>query len=130
MLYGFKSTLLQIQMQVKLKFSVFTFLAFCLFTLTAHAQDEGQYGAEVQELLSHQHPELNLNDDKTLIMDVDARASKSIPNAHEIIAPSNTKNKTDNQTKSFSEKTEQDPLSFNFLYLIIQKFKISDIIDD
>jgi len=124
--------LLDIQMQIKLKFSLALFLASCLFGLMANAQDEGQQPtAEFQEL-NQQHPELNLNDDKTLLIDVDAKAPKIQSITHEVGSAGNTsKGKTDNSTKSSSnEKTEEDPLSFNFLYFIIQKFKISDIVDD
>lgn len=95
----------------------------------SNAQEEGQTATEVQEL-NQQHPELNLNDDKTLLMDADIKASKNQPNTRETV-PVNVKNKSDGATKpSSSEKTEEDPLSFNFLYFIIQKFKISDIVDD
>jgi hypothetical protein len=117
-------------MQVKLKFSLVLFLATSLFGFRALAQDEGRSVPEVQEL-NQQHPELNLNDDKTLLMDADTKASKGQSNNREA-SVSNQKFKVDNQQSkpSSSEKTEEDPLSFNFLYFIIQKFKISDIVDD
>ena len=117
-------------MQVKLRFSLVLFLAACLFGFRANAQDEGQSGSELQEL--NQHPELNLNDDKTLLMDADVKTSKGQSGAHENGAAVNTgKVKSDNANKSSSaEKKDEDPLSFNFLYFIIQKFKISDIVDD
>jgi hypothetical protein len=116
-------------MQVKLKISLLLFLAVLFTGNQSNAQDEGQTGTEVQEL-NQQHPELNLNDDKTLLMDADVKASKTQPNAREA-GTINLKGKSDGGTKpSSSEKTEEDPLSFNFLYFIIQKFKISDIVDD
>lgn len=115
-------------MQIKLKFSIVLFLVACLFAFKANAQDEGQ-PQEVQEL-NQQHPELNLNDDKTLLMDVDTKTVRSQSNARDA-SVNNLKSKPDNQSKpSANEKTEEDPLSFNFLYFIIQKFKISDIVDD
>ena len=117
-------------MQVKLKFSLVLFLAACFITFSAHAQDESQPSPEVQEL-NQEHPELNLNDDKTLLMEVDAKATKNQSPTHEGSTNTAVKNKSDNAAKpSSSEKTEEDPLSFNFLYFIIQKFKISDIVDD
>jgi hypothetical protein len=118
-------------MQVKLRFSLALFLAICLLGYKATAQDEGQPNPEFQEL-NQQHPELNLSDDKTLLMDADLKAPKNQSNTREVVAPaSNLKIKSDNSAKpSASEKTEEDPLSFNFLYFIIQKFKISDIVDD
>src|SRR6267142_6870300 len=99
-------------MQVKLKFSLVLFLAAGFFALRADAQDEGQPIPEVQEH-NQQHSELNLNDDKTLLMDADSKALKGQSNTRDA-AVSNVKNKSDNQGKpSSSEKTEEDPLSFN-----------------
>lgn len=119
-------------MQVKLKISIVLFLAASFVGVKSYGQEEVQTNTEVQEL-SPQHPELNLNDDKTLLMDSDAKASKIQPNTSNAreSAPMNAKPKSDGTTKpSASEKNEEDPLSFNFLYFIIQKFKISDIVDD
>jgi len=118
-------------MQVKLNFSVVLFLATSLLGLTANAQDEGQPNSEFQEL-NQQHPELNLNDDKTLLLEVEIKAPKSQATIHEVgTAVNNSKGKSENSAKvSSNEKSEEDPLSFNFLYFIIQKFKISDIVDD
>jgi len=97
--------------------------------LTAKAQEEGQSGTEVQEL-SH-HPDLNLNEDKTPAMDVDSKANKVQAYGREGNAqPINPKGKGDSQIKPSANEKEEDPLSFNFLYFIIQKFKISDIVDD
>ncbi|HEV8512578.1 MAG TPA: hypothetical protein VGQ59_04860 [Cyclobacteriaceae bacterium] len=120
-------------MQVKLKFSLVLFLATSLAGLKAIAQDDGQPVQSVQEVqeLNQQHPELNLNDDKTLLMDADVKASKNQnqPNTHD--AGNANRNKSDGSTKpSPNDKTEEDPLSFNFIYFIIQKFKTSDIVDD
>ena len=44
-----------------------------------------------------------------------------------VITPVYTKTKGKNSEST--KKTEEDALSFNFLYYIIQKFKISDIVD-
>jgi len=101
-----------------------------LLALPAFAQEDGQSNAEIQELNSHQ--ELNLNDDKTLIMDVDAKSSKATSTVRDnpTTSQSNSKKPEMQQKPSNSEKVQGDPLSFNFLYFIIQKFKISDIVDD
>src|SRR6478735_8437808 len=124
-------------MQVKIRFSFVLFVATSLAGLKAIAQDDGQQPMQpVQEMqeLNQQHPELNLNDDKTLLMDADARASKnqSQSNMHDAGSSGNSsKNKSDGSSKSSpNDKTEEDPLSFNFIYFIIQKFKASDIVDD
>lgn len=95
-----------------------------------NAQDGIQSNPEIQEL-NQQHSELNLNDDKTLLMDAESKASKSQSTPHESTTVTNNKNKSDSSIKpSSSEKPEEDPLSFNFLYFIIQKFKVSDIVED
>lgn len=119
--------LLKIQMQVKVKFYLVLFALISFSGLVAYAQEEGQSAIELQEL--NRHPELNLNDDKTLLMEVDAKTAKNLSANHESTPANNTKTKTDT-TKPSSEKSAEDPLSFNFIYFIIQKFKISDIVDD
>ncbi|MBS1491582.1 MAG: hypothetical protein JSS93_13735 [Bacteroidetes bacterium] len=70
------------------------------------------------------HLELNLNEDKVLLMEPESKPTKIINPASETI-PAGTK-KSDQQVKS----NEKNPLSFNFLYFIIQRFKISDIVGD
>lgn len=121
--------LLQIQMQMKLKFSLVVLLVGCFIGFTAKGQEESQPAQEVQEF-NQQHPDLNLNEDKTLLMDADNKASKTPSNTRDSNA-ANIKSKTEPVAKpAVGEKTDEDPLSFNFLYFIIQKFKISDIVDD
>lgn len=124
-------------MKIKLKFLLILFLATSFAGLNAIAQDDGQQAQPIQEVqeLNQQHPELNLNDDKTLLIDADVKASKSQgqSNTHDAGNPGNTNrnNKSDGSTKpSPNDKIEEDPLSFNFIYYIIQKFKSSDIVDD
>lgn len=117
---------------MKLKISVVLFLVTWLAEFKANAQDEGQPQPqqELQEF-NQQHPELNLNDDKTLLMDADAKTSKNQSQSNTHDSGNVGKNKSDGSTKpSPNDKTEEDPLSFNFIYFIIQKFKISDIVDD
>ena len=114
-------------MKVKVKFYLVPFVLISWGGLAAYAQEEGQPSLEVQEL--NRHPELNLNDDKTLLMDAEVKQAKSLPSTHEGAPSSSAKSKTDT-AKPATEKSEEDPMSFNFLYFIIQKFKISDIVDD
>ena len=118
-------------MRAKLIFSLSALVGFALLGSPAFAQEDGQSNAEIQELNSHQ--ELNLNDDKTLIMDVDTKASKVSPIVVRDTPPatqsSSKKQEAQKPSGSSTDKAQEDPLSFNFLYFIIQKFKISDIID-
>ncbi len=117
-------------MRAKIIFSL-SVAALGLLSLPAFAQEEGQGNAEIQELNSHQ--ELNLNDDKTLIMDADAKTTKT-PVVRDTPSQNNNVKRQEQQkpsgATSVGDKTQEDPLSFNFLYYIIQKFKISDIMDN
>lgn len=83
---------------------------------------------EIKEL--NNHPELNLDDDKTLLLESEGQkpsSSSSQPITKEVVTVNKTaKSKSD---KAHPDKEEEDALSFNFLYYIIQKFKISDIVD-
>lgn len=81
---------------------------------------------EIKEL--NNHPELNLDDDKTLLMESDGqKPSAGQPIVKEAVTVNKSaKSKSD---KAHPDKVEEDALSFNFLYYIIQKFKISDIVN-
>lgn len=111
-------------------------LSFCLVGLlflgvyNLRAQEENFSSPEQQEL--KQHPELNLEDDKTLIMEVDqsSKPAKAMPSNGKDSNTNSTKSKTEANKTAAKEKAEEDPLNFNFLYFIIQRFKISDIVDD
>lgn len=108
------------------------FLATWLVSTRALAQE----GTEVQEF-NNSHPELNMGDDK-MLMDGDSKAGKVSQgrdtNTSNSTATSTNTKKQEPQKPSSSnpsnDKTQEDPLSFNFLYFIIQKFKFSDIVDD
>ncbi len=115
---------------MKIKFSTiltFTIAAYCMcFVLPANAQDEGSSLNEFQDL--NQNSELNLEEDKALIFE-----SESKPVKREIeVPPANKpalKTKSSETAKPGNSKEEEDALSFNFLYYIIQKFKYSDLLD-
>ncbi len=117
-------------MRAKLIFSLSTLAAIGLLALPVAAQEDAQSNAEIQELNNHQ--ELNLNDDKTLIMDAEAKSPKT-HQANRDSSPAQInvkKQEAPQKPSSSSVDKSDDPLSFNFLYFIIQKFKISDIVDD
>jgi hypothetical protein len=117
-------------MRTKIFFSMLVLMAVWLTATRAFAQ-EGNTNADIQELNSH--PELNLGEDKTLIMDADAKPPKTSQPGRDSAAPLNAPKKQEQQkptSNPTNDKTQEDPLSFNFLYFIIQKFKFSDIVDD
>jgi hypothetical protein len=116
-------------MRTKLIFSLSVLLATWLLSTHASAQEGG--GTEIQELNSH--PELNLSEDKTLIMEGgDTKMGKGSQNRDTNATSANAKKQEQQKPSSnpTNDKTQEDPLSFNFLYFIIQKFKFSDIVDD
>lgn len=117
-------------MRAKIKFYLALFGLFSFCSLVVTAQEGNPPSTEIQELSRHR--ELNLNDDKTLLMDADLRPAKTQSNYREgNTATPTLKTKAENQNKSSAnEKKSEDPLSFNFLYFIIEKFKVSDIVDD
>jgi hypothetical protein len=116
---------------MKQKFSPFLIFLFALGILagfTAHAQEVDPVNndeKEIKEELSS-HPELNLNEDKTLIVEPEQKSTLNHPVSKETTPSAKT-----TKPKSNPEKDEdEDALSFNFLYYIIQKFKYSDIVDN
>lgn len=120
---------------MKQKFSVIAvlILAFAgLLGYSAQAQENREDPAEEIKELNATHPELNLEEDKTLISEPDQKGNGQHPAVLKE-APASTlkssKTKVDG-VKPVAEKEEDDALSFNFLYYIIQKFKISDIVDN
>ena len=112
-------------MKVKVSTILVTSAAVFLLTLSAQAQDE----LPILELQDPNHRELNLNEDKTLIYDhpghTSVRDSSQAVIRTTPVLPS--KPKADAQKNKGKE--EDDTLSFNFLYYMFQKFKMSDMID-
>ncbi|HNP07241.1 MAG TPA: hypothetical protein PKN99_06425 [Cyclobacteriaceae bacterium] len=92
------------------------------------AQDGGFPYPNFQE---PSYQELNLNEDKSLIYDVNEnrsyRSTTTNVVSRDSVSVKATKAKA--SKKSPDGKKEEDALSFNFLYYIIQKYKISDIVD-
>ena len=108
---------------MKTIFKLFT-LVFLLSGYSVFAQVDTS-----PEIPSSTHyPEINTtNDDKPLIFELEIKAAKKDSVQIKVPQPA-IKSKSD-QAKPSSSK-EEDALSFNFLYYIIQKFKISDLVDD
>lgn len=108
-------------------FTVFAFFAMLVYS--AQAQENPSAGdpteVEIKELNSH--PELNLNEDKTLLLEsTEHQKPHGSAITREPIAVKPLKAKSD---KPAEKEEEEDALSFNFLYYIISKFKYSDIVD-
>ena len=88
----------------------------------ALAQEEGIPGYELQEAV---HPGIN-TEEKTLLLDPESKAFRPVRDS---LAVRTQRKASESAKPAGKPKNEEDPLSFNFLYYIIQKFKASDIID-
>jgi len=106
----------------------FTFLLMTVVFFSASGQ-EGIPNNEFPD--PNFHPELS--EEKPLLFEPERSTSnteKSLQNKDQLNTPSKgAKSKTGDASKNPGAKTEEDALSFNFLYYIIQKFKISDIVE-
>src|SRR5262245_15471689 len=113
-------------MKVKVSTILAISAAVFLVTLSARAQDE----LPILELQDPNHRELNLNEDKTLIYDHPGHTSvrDSVQTTPRIMPITPAKPKQEAQ-KSKGKDDDEDTLSFNFLYYMFQKFKMSDMID-
>ena len=116
-------------MKVKVSTLLASFAAVFLLTFSAKAQEE----LPVLEIQDPNHRELNLDEDKTLIYDHPSHTSVT---RDSISAPSRMlTNPVPKAAKPETHKSgrkggeEEDTLSYNFLYYMFQKFKMSDLID-
>jgi hypothetical protein len=106
----------------------FTFLLMTLVFFSASAQE----GIPNNEVLD---PNFNpeLGEDKPLLFEPEKSNSSTerTSQTREQLnaAPKSGKVKAAEANRNPAAKTEDDALSFNFLYYIIQKFKISDIVE-
>ena len=113
--------------------TAFFLVGGALLSLSAKAQHEGLSPSELQD---PNHLEYNLNDDKPLLTEHDSKSKgptrDSIASHNRPVSTVSTssKAKSPDHNKAVNSKEEDDALSFNFLYYIIQKFKISDLIDE
>ena len=116
---------------MKLNFSnlLITFAALLMLALSAQAQEE----LPILETPDPNHRELNLNEDKTLIYERVSNHPSTVKDSLQLtprILP-NHPNKIvkPDASKNDPKDAYDDALSFNFLYYMLQKFKLSDLID-
>ncbi|HEY5692271.1 MAG TPA: hypothetical protein VIS49_12495 [Cyclobacteriaceae bacterium] len=114
-------------MKIKLAHILTLCIAGCITLLPqkSYAQD----GLPPQYFQEPSNQELNLDEDKALLYEQnEGRQTRSIQNfQRDSVATTTSRPKE--AKKSNADKKEGDALSFNFLYYIIQKYKISDIVD-
>lgn len=108
--------------------------AVILLSLTAYAQEE----TPIIEGPDPAHRELNFSEDKTLLYD-QPTIQHTQPTFHQpgvrdsvVVAPKpiNRTARPETPREGQKPRSEDDALSFNFLYYIIQKYKLSDLIEN
>lgn len=116
---------------MKLNLSHLLALVTFILTVSAVSSASAQDGAPANE-----YPELSplqdptVKEDKPLLYEPEGKSSqKEQPINTTTTSSAKQKVKTSEPSKTADSKNEEDALSFNFLYYIIQKFKISDIVD-
>lgn len=107
----------------------FTIMLITLAFFSASAQ-EGIPNNEIPE--PNFYPELQ--GEKPLLFEPEKSTSNSekintLPKGEITSTPKSGRSKSGETPKNSAVKPEDDALSFNFLYYIIQKFKISDIVE-
>lgn len=113
---------------MKISSLLFVLFAVILCTLTAKAQEE----TPIIEGPDPAHREINYNEDKSLIYDQAVHHQPGVRDSM-TVAPKPTNRavvRPDMPREGQKPKHEDDALRFNFLYYIIQKYKISDIIEN
>lgn len=105
----------------------FTTILLVLVTFDVNAQ-EGIPNNEIPDIIYNQE---QLQEEKPLLYEPANNADKNAQSREQLNSASkSTKSKSGEGSKNPSMKPEEeDALSFNFLYYIIQKFKISDIVE-
>jgi hypothetical protein len=113
-------------MNMKVSGFLFVLLAAMLFTLSTQAQEE----TPLIEGPDPAHRDLNFNEDKTLIYDHVSLPAISRDSTQAIIPKVLSKAvKPELHKEAQKNHNQEDALGFNFLYYMIQKFKLSDMID-
>lgn len=107
-------------------FAVFLTAFLSLLVISARAQENHPETADELKELNTNHPELKLEEDKTLLAEPD---TKTLITPAAIIRE-NQSTKAGKPKDAKLEKEEDDALSFNFLFYIFEKFKKSDIVDN
>lgn len=111
-------------MKVKYSNLLITFSAVILLSYSARAQEATQ----IIEGPDPAHREMNFNEDKTLIYDQPSHTTVVRDTAHQSSRPV-IRTKPEQPKEIQKGRNEGDALNFNFLYYMIQKFKLSDLVD-
>ncbi|MFZ6001929.1 MAG: hypothetical protein ACOYW3_15565 [Bacteroidota bacterium] len=119
-----------------MKTNILRLLAFVAFLVVAAIGASNAQELPNPEFNGYQFQEPNSYDEKPLIMESDlkypTKASRDTANhtrSSQAHSSKNAKAAATDPRKPASGGKGEDPLNFNFLYYIIQKFKTSDLID-
>ncbi|MEQ1584773.1 MAG: hypothetical protein ABL895_02770 [Cyclobacteriaceae bacterium] len=115
---------------MKVNFSQLLAIIIIILTVSTVNSLFAQEGAPINETPELGPPTFSdpsTREEKPLLSEPEGKST--LQKDQTIIAPVPTKPKGKNSESAKASKTEEDALSFNFLYYIIQKFKISDIVD-
>jgi hypothetical protein len=115
-------------MKVKVSKLLVSLTAVFLLALTAYAQDE----LPLQESQDPARREFNLDEDKILIYDHSSHSSavKDTVLQTTRVVPGHPVKASKSDSHKSGHKEEEDALSFNFIYYMLQKFKMSDLVDN
>lgn len=110
-----------------MKFSHLLIPVVILISLSARAQEE----TPIIEGPDPFHREVNYNEDKTLIYDQSVQ-HPGVKDSVQAVVPKTISRTTRPETPREGQKPrhEEDALKFNFLFYIIQKYKLSDLIEN
>ena len=112
-------------MKLKVSNLLTTFATVFILGLSAQAQE----GLPILESPDPAHREFNLNEDKTLIYERSGHSS-TVKDSTQLLTPRVVPTmKSTKPDAGKSKEADDDALSFNFLYYMLQKFKLSDLID-
>ncbi|MFZ5972260.1 MAG: hypothetical protein ACOYXA_11765 [Bacteroidota bacterium] len=117
-----------------MKREVLYVLAFLALLQLATAEVKAQDGLPNPELNGYLYQDANPYDEKPLLMEGELRNSGKIVRDSTVTIKSGSAKTAGrsgaSDAKKSTVKSGDDPLNFNFLYYIIQKFKTSDLIEE
>ncbi|MBL7878160.1 MAG: hypothetical protein JNL53_21010 [Cyclobacteriaceae bacterium] len=118
---------------MKINFSLLLVLIFgslLMTSITSVYAQEGVPHNEIPEIGPYLNSDQSTREEKPLLYEPESKPITPVKDQpFNSNVTTKTKSKNPEQAKASGTKPEEDALSFNFLYYIIQKFKISDIVE-
>ncbi len=116
-----------------MKREVLYVVAFLALLQLAAVEVKAQDGLPNPEQNGYLYQDVNPYDEKPLLMEGELRNSNKIVRDSTALKSGSVKTASKSgaaEVKKSGTKSGEDPLNFNFLYYIIQKFKTSDLIEE